>query len=81
MLQQGIIRPSTRPFSSLVLLVKKHNGTWRFCIDELGDAAWFSKLDLLQGYYQILMNVDDVMKTAFHTHHDHYKFLVMPFGL
>jgi hypothetical protein len=27
------------------------------------------------------MHPADVEKTAFHTHHDHFKFLVMPFGL
>lgn len=33
MLQKGLKQPSTSPFSLPVLLVKKHNGLWRFCVD------------------------------------------------
>jgi hypothetical protein len=52
------------------------------CLDALSGAKWFNCMDLCSGFWQIEMDKNDKLKTAFSTssgglHH----FKVMPFGL
>lgn len=49
--------------------------------DCLGQAQFFSKLDLKTGFHQIRISPDDVEKTAFKTKYGNFEFLVMPMGL
>ncbi|KAG0420343.1 Retrovirus-related Pol polyprotein from transposon 17.6 [Dictyocoela roeselum] len=48
---------------------------------DLKYSCYFSNIDLNKGYYQILMNEDDVDKTGFTLLNRSYVFLRMPFGL
>jgi hypothetical protein len=50
-------------------------------LDQLGQAKYFSCLDLAMGYHQIDMNPNDIDKTAFSTKAGHWAYKRMPFGL
>jgi hypothetical protein len=49
--------------------------------EELQGAKWFTTLDLKSRFHQIMVQEDDQYKTAFQTHHGHFEYKVMPYGL
>ena len=50
-------------------------------LDSLGEAYWFTTLDLASGYWQVAIHPKNIEKTVFITTHRLYEFLIMSFKL
>ena len=48
---------------------------------QMNGARFLSSLDLLYGYWQVLIHPDDIHKTAIRTPLGSYEYVVMPMGL
>ena len=65
----AVTKPDTFPLSRINDL-----------LDQLGQAKYFSSIDLALGYWQIRMNEESKKITVFATPQGLYQFCVMPFG-
>ena len=53
----------------------------QYIFDKIGRSKWFTTMDLLSGFWQVLIKPEHRHKTAFITMRGLYEFVVMPFGL
>jgi len=52
-----------------------------YIFDRIGRSKWFTTMDLLSGFWQVMIKPEHRHKTAFVTMRGLYEFVVMPFGL
>jgi transposase InsO family protein len=53
----------------------------QYIFDKIGRSKWFTTMDLLSGFWQVMIKPEHRHKTAFITMRGLYEFAVMPFGL
>ena len=110
MVSMGVLQPSTSPYASNLLLVRKQDASSaggvknRVCasfvqlntktvkdsyplpniqsiFDKVGRSAWFTTMDLLNGFWQVKIDPADRHKTAVITPRGLFEFVLMAFGL
>jgi hypothetical protein len=93
LLEKNLIRESTGPWSSPIVLARKHDGSFCLCVDyrKLNECTVKSTWPLpriddtlnhcASGYWQVGVAEEDRAKTAFVSGTKQYEWSAMPFGL
>ena len=68
-----------RPINKLTVVDKHHLPRIDEMLDRVGDASYFSKLDLHSGFHQIRVIPEHVERTEFRTKYGTFAYQVMPF--
>jgi transposase InsO family protein len=53
----------------------------QYIFDRIGRSVWFTTMDLLSGFWQVMIKPEHRHKTAFITMRGLYEYVVVPFGL
>ncbi|CAM4606505.1 unnamed protein product, partial [Caretta caretta] len=82
MLALGVIQPSASPWLNAITVSDAYPMPRPDeLLDKLGGARYLTTMDLTKGYWQVPLDADARLKSAFITPLGLYEFLTLPFGL